>query len=46
MKVLMDMTENEKVFDVLKDYCDNWRFYSNYGVKKGDLPILISSKYT
>lgn len=46
MKVLLDMTENEKVFDVLKDFSNNWRFYSNYGIKKGDKPILISSKYT
>lgn len=43
-KVLGDMNENEKVFDNIKGQVDNWSFYSNYGVKKGSKPILISKK--
>lgn len=43
---LIRMTENEKVFDELKNYSDNWNFYSNYGIKRESKPILISSKYS
>ena len=38
------MTHNEQAFDIVKNNVDNWSFYSNYGVKYGEKPILISQK--
>lgn len=43
-KILMNMNDNEKVFDKVKTRCDKWSFYSNYGVAKDAKPDLICSK--
>ena len=44
-KNLLDMTNNEKNFDEIKTKVDKWSFYSNYGVKRGDKPVLISKNW-
>ena len=43
-KILMKMSDNEAVFDLVKTQVDDWSFYSNYGVGKDEKPDLISRK--
>ena len=35
----------KKNFDEIKTKVDKWSFYSNYGVKRGDKPVLISKNW-
>ena len=44
-KTLLDMKDNEKNFDEIKTKVEKWSFYSNYGVKRGDSPVLISKNW-
>lgn len=39
--VVLDMTENEKNFDIVKDDVDSWSFWSNEDVKQSDPPRFI-----
>lgn len=41
INVVLDMTENEKNFDIVKDEVDSWSFWSNEDVGQNDPPRFI-----